>query len=45
MVSFGVSASIKLGQGSQCNLSVGFFFTGILETGFEGKQGKNVKPQ
>ena len=41
VVSFGNSASIRIGQGSQCHLYAGFF-TRLLETGFEGKQGKYV---
>ena len=35
--------SIRLDQGSHCHLCAGFF-TGLLETGFEDKQGEYVKP-
>ena len=42
-VSFGISASIRIGQGSQSYLYAGLF-TGLLETGFESNQGKYVKP-
>ena len=40
---FGISASFKIGPGSQFYLYIGYF-TGLLYTGFEGKQGKYVKP-
>ena len=41
--SFGISASIRIGQGSHCHLYAEFF-TGLLETGFEDKRGEYVKP-
>ena len=41
--SFGISAFIRIGQGSQCHLYAGLF-TGVSETGFEGKQGKYLEP-
>ena len=41
-VSFGISASIRIGQGSQSHLYAGLF-TGLLETRFESNQGKYVK--
>ena len=40
---FGISASIRIGQGSHCH-PYAKFFTGILETGFEDKQGEYENP-
>ena len=38
-----ISASIRIDKGSHCHLYAGFF-TGLLETGFEDKQGEYLKP-
>ena len=40
---FVISASIRIDQGSHCYLYAGFF-SGLLETGCEDKQGEYVKP-
>ena len=40
---FGISASIRIDQGSHCHLYAGLF-SGLLEKGFEDKQGEYVKP-
>ena len=41
--SFGIGASIRMGQGSQRHLYAGFW-TWLFVTGLKGKQGMYVKP-